>query len=187
VQYTCGECEATTSFQPDFDSDMPEGWFRLEDRRCYYVICSLKCLRSFVDQEDARLREQDVPSGRALPDAGTPDAAPSAVSGLQNVPPPPHADVIAEMWRPSESAPQDGTPFRAYGPALVDLDFNPNGQVEACFDGERFIGAVWNGQSDIWNTAPIEFTHWSPFPDSPLLADRLAAPPPLVEQERKTE
>jgi hypothetical protein len=80
-----------------------------------------------------------------------------------------------ETWHPRATAPETGVAFRAYGHALVDLDFNPSGQVEACWDGDRFIGAVWNGQSDIWNTLPIEFTHWQPMPAAP------ASPGPTPE------
>lgn len=70
-------------------------------------------------------------------------------------------------WFTSDTAPKDGTPFRAYGPELVHADFNPCGSVEAVFDGERFIGAVWDGCHDVWRTDFIVFTHWMPFPDPP--------------------
>jgi hypothetical protein len=85
-----------------------------------------------------------------------------------------------ETWHPRATAPETGVAFRAYGPALVDLDFNPLGQVEACWDADRFIGAAWNGQSDIWNTLPIEFTHWQPMPPSPDQAAP-ASPGPTPE------
>ena len=71
-------------------------------------------------------------------------------------------------WQPISTAPKDGSAFRAYGLTLIDADFNPYGSVEACFDGERFIGAAWDGQFDCWNTVPIEFTHWMPLPPGPL-------------------
>ena len=66
-------------------------------------------------------------------------------------------------------APIDGSAFRVCGPALVHADFNPLGQMEACFDGERFIGAEWDGQHDTWRTRFIdgEFTDWQPFPLAP--------------------
>jgi hypothetical protein len=70
-------------------------------------------------------------------------------------------------WQPMETAPKDGTPFRAYGPSLLHEDFNPWASVEACFDGERFVGAVWDGQHDVWRTDFIEFTHWMPLPEPP--------------------
>ena len=73
-------------------------------------------------------------------------------------------------WRSSKTAPRDGTVFRAYGVNLVHADFNPLGQVEAVYDGDRFIGAVWNGQFDEWNTVEITFSHWQPFGASPLTA-----------------
>lgn len=75
--------------------------------------------------------------------------------------------VPAPQWQPIETAPRDGTAFRAYAPSLVDADFNPWGSVEAVYEGDRIIGAVWNGQSDIWNTLPIEPTHWMPLPSPP--------------------
>jgi hypothetical protein len=74
---------------------------------------------------------------------------------------------VAEGWQPIETAPQDGTTFRAYSPELVHPDFNPWGSVEAVFDGEKFIGAVWDGQFDCWNTVPITPTLWRPIEDSP--------------------
>ena len=80
------------------------------------------------------------------------------------------ASLIAEPppWQSADSAPRDGSPFRVYGPALVDVDFTPSGQVEACFDGEKFIGAVWDGQHDVWRTEFIDdkFTHWQSIPQN---------------------
>jgi hypothetical protein len=70
-------------------------------------------------------------------------------------------------WQPISTNPKDGSAFRAYAPELVDVDFNPGGSVEACFDGERFVGAVWDGCFDAWNTVPITPTHWMPLPDPP--------------------
>lgn len=70
-------------------------------------------------------------------------------------------------WQPIETAPRDGSAFRAYHPDLVHADFNPSGSVEACFDGEQIVGAVWNGCHDIWNTTLIEPTHWMPLPAPP--------------------
>lgn len=74
-------------------------------------------------------------------------------------------------WQPISTAPKDGTAFRAYGPSLVHPDFNPWGSVEAVFDGERFIGAEWDGQHDIWNTVFLDgrATHWMPLPDPPQI------------------
>lgn len=77
------------------------------------------------------------------------------------------AALRASGWQPIATNPLDSAAFLAYGPSLVDLDFNPQGIVEACFDGERLIGAVWNGVHDIWNTVPIEPTHWMPLPAPP--------------------
>lgn len=74
----------------------------------------------------------------------------------------------AEPWQPIDTAPMDGSVFRAYGPTLIHEDFNPSGSVEACFDGERLIGAVWDGQHDMWRTDVIEATHWMPLPKHPL-------------------
>lgn len=71
------------------------------------------------------------------------------------------------IWQLADTAPRDGLPFRAYGPELIDEDFNPQGSVEACWAGEEFIGCVWNGQQDSWYGKPIEFTHWQPIPDPP--------------------
>jgi hypothetical protein len=75
--------------------------------------------------------------------------------------------VVPSGWQPIESAPNDGSAFRAYGPELIHPDFNPWGSVEACFDGETLIGAVWNGTHDIWNTMQIKATHWMPLPAPP--------------------
>lgn len=79
----------------------------------------------------------------------------------------PAGDPPGGAWQPRETAP-DTQVFRAYGPTLIHPDFNPQGSVEACWDGERFIGAVWDGQFDCWNTVEIEFTHWMPLPAAPV-------------------
>lgn len=66
-------------------------------------------------------------------------------------------------WMLAHDAPRDGTPFRAYAPWLIDEDFNPTGTVEAVFDGnDGFIGAIWDGQHDCWNTQAITFAMWQP-------------------------
>jgi hypothetical protein len=71
-------------------------------------------------------------------------------------------------WQPIETAPKDGTAFRAYAPELIHPDFNPWGSVEAVFDGEsQFVGAVWDGCHDIWRTEIIQPTHWMPLPAPP--------------------
>lgn len=72
-----------------------------------------------------------------------------------------------EQWHPLDTIPRDGTTFRAYSPDLVHPDFNPWGSVEAVFDGEKFIGAVWDGQFDCWNTVEVSPTLWKPISDSP--------------------
>mgnify|MGYP003408535225 CR=1 FL=1 len=70
-------------------------------------------------------------------------------------------------WQPIETAPKDGTAFRAYADELIDLDFNPCGSVEAAWSGEEFIGCVWNGQQDAWYGKAINPTHWMPLPAAP--------------------
>lgn len=95
------------------------------------------------------------------------DAAASVVEAIAHI-----SSLLS--WQPFESAPRDGTPFRAYGPSFVHADFNPWGSVEACFDGERFIGAEWDGQHDIWTTVFLDgrATHWQPFPDPSVMPDK---------------
>ena len=75
-------------------------------------------------------------------------------------------DAISK-WQPIETAPKDGTAFRAYADELIDLDFNPWGSVEAAWSGEEFIGCVWNGQQDAWYGKAINPTHWMPLPAAP--------------------
>lgn len=75
-------------------------------------------------------------------------------------------------WQPRETAPDDGSVFLAFSADFIDADFNPNGIVEACYDGEEFIGAVWDGQHDIWRTQRIEFTHWVRQPAPPAQEGR---------------
>ena len=70
-------------------------------------------------------------------------------------------------WLPIESAPKNGTMFRGYHEELIDLDFNPGGSVEAAWDGEQFIGCVWNGQQDAWYGKPVNLSHWQPVPAPP--------------------
>lgn len=67
----------------------------------------------------------------------------------------------AEAWRSSEP-PKDGSAFQAYHPSLVHADFNPQGVVEVVWSGEGFIGAVWNGCQDCWETQPVEVAMWRP-------------------------
>lgn len=83
------------------------------------------------------------------------------VDDLKTVSPP------LAQWQPIETIPKDGTTFWAYSPELVHPDFNPRGVVECVFDGEKFIGAVWDGQFDCWNTVAVTPTLWMPIPDSP--------------------
>ena len=75
-------------------------------------------------------------------------------------------DAIPE-WQPMETAPKNGTAFRAYADELIDLDFNPWGSVEAAWNGEEFIGCVWNGQQDSWYGKAITPSHWIPLPAAP--------------------
>ena len=70
----------------------------------------------------------------------------------------------SSKWQPIETAPKDGVAFRAYADELIDLDFNPCGSVEAAWNGEEFIGCVWNGQQDAWYGKAINPTHWMPLP-----------------------
>jgi hypothetical protein len=86
-------------------------------------------------------------------------------------------------WQPSSSAPEDGLPFLAYGPELVDEDFTPDGIVEACFDGEAFVGAIWNNCSDEWMTQAVTFTHWMRVqPPGPHAKDAFPPAPSRVEK-----
>jgi hypothetical protein len=71
-------------------------------------------------------------------------------------------------WQTIDTAPKDGTPFRVYAPSLVDLDFNPGGSAEACYDPERIIAAKWDGQHDMWGTVFVDdATHWMKLPEPP--------------------
>lgn len=51
VTWTCGECDVTKDYQSRYDSDVPVGWFRLEDHAQYFVMCSISCLHRFVQTE----------------------------------------------------------------------------------------------------------------------------------------
>ncbi len=73
----------------------------------------------------------------------------------------------APGWFPISQAPKDGTAFRAFAIELIDLDFNPGGSVECAWDGEAFIGCVWNGQQDVWYGTPINPTLFQPLPPAP--------------------
>jgi hypothetical protein len=71
-------------------------------------------------------------------------------------------------WQPIKTADPYGTPIRAYAADLIDPDFNPSGSVEACWvDDIGWIGAVWNGHHDVWDTRPIKPTHWMALPVPP--------------------
>ena len=85
-------------------------------------------------------------------------------------------------WVPVASvpAPNAGSAFHAHGPTLIHADFNPWGVVEACFDGDKFIGAIWDGQFDQWVTQPIEFTHWCAIEGPQASAGRLPTTPETV-------
>lgn len=65
VKWTCGECNRVEKFKPDYDGDMPDGWFRVEDEACFYVCCSLACLHSLVsklEEPAARPSGGDTPT-----------------------------------------------------------------------------------------------------------------------------
>ena len=72
---------------------------------------------------------------------------------------PPSVQGVPEGWHDTDP-PKNEAAFYAFHPSLVEPDFNPWGVVEACFNGEEFIGAVWNNSSDCWDTLPIEITMW---------------------------
>ena len=46
--FFCCECDATVDFACEYDGDMPEGWFRLEDRVGWMVLCSVRCLVAHI-------------------------------------------------------------------------------------------------------------------------------------------
>jgi len=77
------------------------------------------------------------------------------------------ASHAAPGWQPIATAPTDGAAFLAYGESLIGFDFNPIGIVEARFDRGRIISADWNRGYGLWNTVPIEPTHWMPLPLTP--------------------
>jgi hypothetical protein len=54
VPWTCGECLKVQQFEPEYDGDMPNGWFSIEDRGAYYVACSITCLKHFVHAYEER-------------------------------------------------------------------------------------------------------------------------------------
>lgn len=110
------------------------------------------------------LRKQMLVSAFRRPLYMDPQAIDSAIALLDPA-------IVAIKWRDIATAPQDGSAFRAYSPSLIHADFNPWGSVEACFDGERFIGAEWDGQHDIWNTVFLDgrATHWMPLPEPPTV------------------
>jgi hypothetical protein len=94
------------------------------------------------------------------------EAAAWVVEELQALATPPRR--TAEPWRPIETADKYGPPIRAYAIELIDADFNPSGSVEACWaDDIGWIGAVWDGQHDVWGTRPITPTYWMPLPTPP--------------------
>ena len=70
-------------------------------------------------------------------------------------------------WQPIECNPKDCIPFLAFAEYLIDMDFNPEGIVEACWDGMQFTGCVWNGQQDAWYGKKVRPTHWMPRPKPP--------------------
>lgn len=70
-------------------------------------------------------------------------------------------------WQPIECNPKDCMPFLAFAEYLIDMDFNPDGIVEACWDGVQFTGCVWNGQQDAWYGKEVHPTHWKHRPKPP--------------------
>jgi len=50
MKWICGECRTTRDFKPEYEGDMPGGWFRIEDTDCVYIACSVKCLKHFVQE-----------------------------------------------------------------------------------------------------------------------------------------
>jgi hypothetical protein len=41
-------CHATKVQPYDAADDPPEGWYRLEDNACVFVVCSIACLKSLI-------------------------------------------------------------------------------------------------------------------------------------------
>lgn len=47
-EYECGECGATKLYRDEIN-EMPDGWYRLEDRALVFVLCSIRCLGTLVE------------------------------------------------------------------------------------------------------------------------------------------
>lgn len=75
-------------------------------------------------------------------------------------------------WKPIDTCPNDGLAFLGYGAAMEQPDFNPEGIIEATYNGEEMLGAVWCGEHDEWHTNNVKglLTHWMPRPPAPPVA-----------------
>jgi hypothetical protein len=88
-------------------------------------------------------------------------------ASYQSTAPSPSApDVVQQGWLPIESAPKDGTPLHLFSEGFIDEDFNPSGVIEGSWcDG--WIGAVWNGYTDQYDTNEVVPTHYRHHPAPP--------------------
>ena len=46
-RYECSQCQTVKMYRDDID-ELPEGWYRLEDRAVVNVLCSVRCLSMLV-------------------------------------------------------------------------------------------------------------------------------------------
>jgi hypothetical protein len=62
------------------------------------------------------------------------------------------------IWH--STAPPKEEILHIYHPNLVHIDFNPQGVVEATWNDGNWIGAVWNGYTDSWDTLCVQIEQW---------------------------
>lgn len=66
----------------------------------------------------------------------------------------------AQGWRPISEY-NDEWPIEIRAPELVDLDFNPPGETEACaLNGDEWVAAKWCNHQDYFKTIPVKPTHF---------------------------
>lgn len=91
-------------------------------------------------------------------------------------------------WRPITTAPMDSTPVLLWAKEFMDEDFNPSGVIDGYWSGDvdcGWIGAVWNGCHDCWDTREwLEPSHWAPktVPSRRVVTSKTSRTP-IVERE----
>jgi hypothetical protein len=84
------------------------------------------------------------------------------------------AGKVEAAWQPIETGPKH-EPVLLFSEGFIHEDFNPAGIVEGAWLEDRgWVGAVWNGEQDCYDTNEIVPTDWMPLPAPPAVNEGAA-------------